>query len=178
MSEVMIDLETLGVENDSVILSIGAIEFCTNPFTILQRYHWGLNTKSQEDKGRKIYGSTVTWWLSQSKEAQDSLLLTQKISWQVEHVLAQLEIMCVQPVVKGVWGNGSMFDNALIGSLAKSFGQSNPLPYKKDRCYRTLKNLYPQVELPERNGIHHNALDDAIFQARHLSSIFAEIGVA
>jgi exodeoxyribonuclease VIII len=40
----------------------------------------------------------------------------------------------------------------------------------KDRCYRTIKNCYPDVPF-DRRGTHHNALDDARSQALHLIAI-------
>jgi len=45
-----------------------------------------------------------------------------------------------------------------------------PWYFWNDRCYRTMKSLYPQIPM-ERDGVHHNALDDAISQARHLMAI-------
>jgi exodeoxyribonuclease VIII len=42
-----------------------------------------------------------------------------------------------------------------------------PWRHWNDRCYRTVKSLYPDVKL-ERVGTHHNAVDDAESQARHL----------
>lgn len=169
MSEVMIDLETLGTENDSVILSIGAVKFDIEPFTVLDTFHVGLNLEEQEKVGRKIYASTVKWWLDQSKEAQKSLLVTLNDPWHPSEALDSLRVFC--GAANGVWGNGSMFDNALIVSLSNSFGLKSPWSYKLDRCYRTLKSLYPSIEGPERKGVHHNALDDAMWQAEHLSRI-------
>jgi inhibitor of KinA sporulation pathway (predicted exonuclease) len=46
-------------------------------------------------------------------------------------------------------------------------------PYYKfwnERCYRTVKNQYPDVKLT-RTGTYHNALDDARTQAEHLVQI-------
>jgi hypothetical protein len=41
-----------------------------------------------------------------------------------------------------------------------------PWKYWRNRCYRTLKNLHPEVPI-ERTGIYHRALDDARSQAVH-----------
>jgi exodeoxyribonuclease VIII len=40
----------------------------------------------------------------------------------------------------------------------------------KDKCYRTVKGMYPDVKM-ERSGTHHNALDDAFYQTLHLIAI-------
>jgi inhibitor of KinA sporulation pathway (predicted exonuclease) len=43
-----------------------------------------------------------------------------------------------------------------------------PWKFYNDRCYRTLKAMYPHIKMPKRTGTHHNALDDAISQVNHL----------
>jgi hypothetical protein len=71
-----------------------------------------------------------------------------------------------------IWGNGASFDNAILAELYRVAKHPSPWEYWNDRCYRTLKNLYKQVvPPPERKGTHHNALDDAVFQAEHAVSI-------
>ncbi len=76
-------------------------------------------------------------------------------------------------VVK-IWGNGADFDNVILTSAYKRNDLELPWRYTNNRCYRTLKSLYPEIKL-ERSGTHHNALDDAISQANHLMSIFSHI---
>ena len=176
MSEVMIDLETLGTENDSVVLSIGAVEFECYPkeFKILSVFSRALNTEEQEQVDRKVYSSTFMWWMRQTKEAQENLLKLHVTS--VKDALESLRTFCNGVRINGIWGNGSMFDNVLIVSLAKSFSVKPPWSYKKDRCYRTLKNLYPNAIEPVRSGVHHDALDDATWQAEHLDQIFRCMG--
>jgi exodeoxyribonuclease VIII len=82
--------------------------------------------------------------------------------------LSNLSEWLAQYKVAHVWGNGSDFDNAIINNLAKSFGAPKPLNYKRNRCFRTLKALFGQ-HIPEHAtipmGTHHNALDDAMYQA-------------
>jgi len=39
-----------------------------------------------------------------------------------------------------------------------------------DRCYRTMKELI-QMPFDERSGSYHNALDDAMYQTKHLLKI-------
>ncbi len=45
-----------------------------------------------------------------------------------------------------------------------------PWNFWNNRCYRTLKNLHPKIELV-RTGVHHHALADAKTQALHLLEI-------
>ena len=73
-----------------------------------------------------------------------------------------------------LWGNGADFDNTILGSLYDAFGLRKPWSYSRNRCYRTMKNIGIGPRKPQvREGIYHNALDDAITQAIHLQDIFA-----
>jgi inhibitor of KinA sporulation pathway (predicted exonuclease) len=38
-------------------------------------------------------------------------------------------------------------------------------------CFRAVKNLFKDVIAPPKTGTHHNALDDAINQTKHLQKI-------
>jgi inhibitor of KinA sporulation pathway (predicted exonuclease) len=69
-----------------------------------------------------------------------------------------------------VWGNGADFDNPILAAAYRATGISQGWKPYNGRCYRTIKNLAPQVRLV-RTGTHHNALDDARAQAQHLLDI-------
>jgi exodeoxyribonuclease VIII len=69
-----------------------------------------------------------------------------------------------------VWGNGSDFDNAILACAYKAVEQPVPWQFWNNRCYRTIKNLFPSIKMI-RGGVHHNALDDAKSQARHAQLI-------
>lgn len=69
----MIDLETLGVEPDSVVMTLGAIKF--DPFSDTEP-HSGLYLRcdveeQSEQLGRSIDENTLAWWSKQSQAIQD-----------------------------------------------------------------------------------------------------------
>ena len=74
------------------------------------------------------------------------------------------------PMDVAVWGCGSDFDNVLIENAHKKIGQEVAWKFRNNRCYRTIKSLWPNVEI-KRKGAHHNSLDDAESQALHLIEI-------
>ena len=92
------------------------------------------------------------------------------------HIMIDLETMGTRPTAPivsiGVWGNGASFDNVILSESYYRAAILRPWPFWKDRCYRTIKTIYPDVELV-RSGTHHNALDDARTQAEHLIAINA-----
>lgn len=165
-THVMIDLETLGKRGDAVILSIGAVAFtkrkCISTFSI------DIDPESCEANGLTIDASTVMWWMKQSEDARKALTNPSKRS--LHESLTQFEDWFPEDV-HGVWGNGATFDNIILANAFEAVDFVRPWPYFKDRCYRTVKNLYPAIQESPFEGIKHNAIADAWHQARHLSKI-------
>jgi exodeoxyribonuclease VIII len=168
MNNVMIDLETMGIKTTAPIIAIGACAFDFKTKTIGEKFYKIINLQSTIDNGAIIEADTVLWWLKQSELARAEFSLN---GFNIPNVLLEFSLWLSSfgKEVK-IWGNGSDFDNVI---LSASFERQNlPLPWKfwNNRCYRTIKNLYPEIKL-ERIGTHHNALDDAIYQATHLIKI-------
>ena len=69
----MIDLETLGVNPDSVVMTLGAIKF--NPFSNDEPHtplYMRCDIEEQSEAlGRTIDNSTMEWWGKQPKEIQE-----------------------------------------------------------------------------------------------------------
>lgn len=80
-----------------------------------------------------------------------------------------------------VWGNGAKFDLSILEAAYMTvpmfgLGVGVPWNFRKEYCYRTLKNLRPECQVTRR-GTAHNALDDAINQAAHAIQLLKELGV-
>ncbi len=73
-----------------------------------------------------------------------------------------------------IWGNGAAFDNTLLIEACERCGVQPAWKFHRDRCYRTLKTLFPDVELI-RSGTFHHALDDAKSQAEHACRLLQKI---
>ena len=173
---IMIDLETMGTRPDAPIIAIGAVSFDVDPDWKWQHFDLNVDLQSAVTTGAKIDPSTVLWWMKQSSEARAAF-----DTKGVEVVTALLKLDAwfsevsggsdaVDLMLDGVWGNGASFDNTILAETYKRVGMTPPWPFWKDRCYRTVKSMYPDVHM-ERSGTHHNALDDAISQAKHLLEI-------
>lgn len=164
---VMLDLETLSTANDGLVLAIGACKFDPMGTGVDDAFYVVVDPIDAQAHGLKIDASTVMWWLEQDALARDALTLADKVS-----LGTALEgfAMWFGSDSLPVWGNGASFDNVLLRSSYKAAGIEAPWKFWDDRCYRTLKNLAPEVKI-ERVGTHHNALDDAISQAAHMQAI-------
>lgn len=191
MSDVMVDLETLGTRPGSIILSIGSVAFdrAKDPLDWPEFYSV-ISIASSRKFGLTSDESTSAWWSRQSLEARRVLdeaddpsapTLPDVLKNFGKFLMRQGDIRACR-----LWGNGSDFDNVLLVSAfqAAMLGKP-PWNYYNHRCYRTLKNLFPQyalsesarnaVQVEQHSGVHHNALDDARFQALSAVRILQKI---
>lgn len=170
--DVMTDLETLGTKSNSVILAIGAVEFDLRTYTLGRKFYVVVGPQSCIDAGLQMDVSTVMWWMEQSDEARAAFK-------RESHPLRDCLEAFSEWYPKGAqqWGNGATFDNVLLGNAYKALGLKQPWLYTADRCYRTLKALYPDIKADDTGGTKHNALADAKYQALHAMKIYKEAGL-
>lgn len=161
----MIDLETLGTRPGSVIVAIGAVRFGGGK--ILDRFYAVIDPQDAQACGLTIDAGTVLWWLGQSDEARKEIAFGGK---PLAAVLTSFAAWLGDDRETEVWGNGASFDCALLAEAYVRCGLPRPWRYPNERCYRTVKELHPEVEL-KRQGTHHNAADDAESQALHLMAM-------
>ena len=160
MSNVMVDLETLGNNSHSVIISLGAVVFDENGLG--ETFYSRICPQSCVDAGLQMDADTVMWWMQQSEQARAEFKRACMSLPVVLHDFAKWF-----PDKATIWGNGATFDNVILSNAYAALKMSKPWKYNADRCYRTLKALYPQITPSKRTGTYHNALDDAIYQADH-----------
>jgi len=161
MVNCMVDLESLGTEPNSVILSIGAVKFKDGE--IYDEFYERIDPQSCIDYGLEVDIRTVMWWLQQKEDARNEVC---KPGNPLNVVLIHFAEWCYSSDVR-VWGNGATMDNTILANAYKKVKIPKPWGYKGDMCYRTIKNLNPDIKI-EQTGVYHNALDDARNQAVHL----------
>lgn len=167
MNDVMVDLETLGRRAGCAILSIGAVEFDASGLG--REFYCVVSRKSQKEF-RILHEDpeTVKWWSERDPAAQKVILqASHRTATPLQEALTGFKKF-LEPSGRQVkiWGNGSDFDNAILICLYETCEMTVPWSFWNNRCYRTLKNLHPEIKM-ERVGTYHNALDDAKSQALH-----------
>lgn len=172
MKDIMLDIETLDTKPSAVVLSIAAVRFdIHNEGSISDEFHAHIDIQDSLSMGRTVSGSTILWWLGQEVDARMRVAHARR-----EPVKIVLERLA--KFIKSddrVWGNGAAFDNVIMSSLFNDAGIAQPWRFYNDRCFRTLKNMHANVTAPEFAGVQHDALDDAIHQARHLQRIYQAV---
>lgn len=163
VDRVMIDIETLGRDPGAAILSVGAVRFDLrdvhgDPF------HRSISLESCQNAGLSIEAETLEWWLDQDDAAKEVLtggeslhgVLTSFRSWYGD--------------ADEVWANSPAFDCSILEAAGEAVGVEMPWAFYEERDFRTLKELPVDVDV-DQDGTDHDALDDAIYQARVASSV-------
>lgn len=163
---IMIDLETMGTRPDAPIVAIGAVAFDADGIT--HEFYANVDLGSAVNSGAKIDANTVMWWMQQDDDARAALVGKEDQYSLVGALVEFSKWMYLRDA--GVWGNGATFDNVILREAYLRAAVPCPWPFWDDKCYRTVKGIYPDVPL-DRSGTHHNALDDARTQAEHLIAI-------
>jgi hypothetical protein len=180
MNDYMVDLETLSLRPNAAIISIGAVQFDYQTGELGAEFYCNIDPASAVEAGGHIDADTVMWWMKQEKAARTALESNRlSIHGALEifrgYLMASLPDYMSHP---RIWGNGAAADNVWLATAYKNAGIELPWHFTDDRCYRTLKNLYPDV-VTERTGVAHNALDDAKNQARHAIQLLRRLkGIA
>lgn len=165
--DVMLDIETFGSKPGSVIVAIGAVKMDLAAGTVGDSFYRDIDPASSQRLGLTIDARTVIWWMGQSDDARLSIVQPNQLALLPE-ALRDFAVW-IGPDTN-LWGNGSDFDNVLLGAAYDACLLERPWSHSRNRCYRTLKSLFPDVKLI-RYGTHHHALQDAVTQADHLCQI-------
>ncbi|QWZ05311.1 exonuclease [Klebsiella pneumoniae] len=180
---VMVDLETMGKKHNAPIVAIGAVVFDPATGSIGESFYKVVCLESSVNWGAVIDPSTVIWWLKQSSEARSAIVNDDAIP--LQDALLQFREFVSDNVAGGskkaqVWGNGASFDNSILRSSYDCIAEDYPWEYWNDRDVRTMVELGraisfdPKTTIPFE-GSRHNALADAIHQARYVSAIWQRI---
>lgn len=164
MLQMMVDIETLALSTDALVLQVG---FCIFDFeNVDMRFMANYNMDRNLQENRAIDYSTVAWWAFQHLEARESVFAPSKT-----HTIGELWDL-MEPWAKevdGVWANSPQFDLAILKSL---FGGKTPWNFRQERDFRTMvKQLDPTGAKKPEKTLGHIALVDALWQAKYLKAV-------
>jgi len=198
--EVMIDIETLGVEGDSVVLSIAAITFDrtdvlrhpglsilveTQTITVneyISSFHSPVSLLDCLAAGCQINKPTAEWWKKQKDRTQlvESMAYTESLHTTMTRLKTYLETG-----YDLIWAKSPTFDLTILRSLAKSVGVDLGIDFRKERDVRTEIQDYPQFDVREISkyltvhnslgtGISlHNPVYDSVIQIQAIQEVYA-----
>lgn len=168
-NHVMLDIECLGNSPETAcIVQIGAAYF--NPHTGDISHAFSVNVSPINQKGAVLEGSTVMWWLDQSKEAQNAVFKNEQESLS----LALLKLNDFLEGVDCIWSHAT-YDFVIIVEAFKREQIKPKFSYKNGMDIRTLKYLSGLEISQTREGVHHNALDDVKFQIKYVVEMLRKL---
>lgn len=171
MKNIMLDLETLGVTPGAAILSIGAVEFDFSG-KLGRSFYRNVSPASCEAIGLRSEPSTVAWWERQSAAAKDALMVDRK---SITEAVAEFAKWLGRADWLNIWSHGAAFDTVILEAAFRAVGAPVPWRFVNVRDTRTVFDLF-DLDLRDLNraGTHHNALDDAKFQAIAVAKALAK----
>lgn len=168
MQDIMVDLETMGVKSNAAIIAIGAVAFDLETGELGEEFYEVVKLESAVACGGIMQPSTVLWWMQQSDAARAEF---KREGVDLPRALVSFSqyVRRTDITMQGIriWGNGANFDNVLLRDSFERCSIPAPWMFWNDRCFRTMKAMLPQVVV-EREGTAHNALADAVYQAKYL----------
>lgn len=184
----ILDMETLGIRDTSVVLSIGMTyiqpdERATYEDLIERGFYAKLDRKEQVNLGRTIEKSCVKWWAKQGDKAKEVLsdkgVLPFRAWHQTLYRWAKMHnFFCNETVVM----SRGLVDARWAESLGETFKVPDDeqsvlkFPYYRSRDTRTALDVLcgakgPQIEEPVQ-FIKHHALHDAAMDGLRLLAAF------
>lgn len=172
MRHCMIDLETLGTAANAPVVAIGAVFFDPDTGTLGEKFDEAIDVTDAMRYG-VMSGDTFKWWLGQSDAARRKVIRGRsKAEYAFDafwHFVVKNGGDNVQP-----WGNGSSFDITILDySFPRVLNKPAPWKFWNVRDCRTIKELATglvRFDDKMKDGVAHTALDDAIHQAKWVST--------
>lgn len=164
MPHCMIDLETWGTAPGCAIASIGAVMFDPVEGLIAgKEFYRNIDLQSCLDRGLRMEGQTVEWWMDDNKEKARRSLKGDKQALNV--VLNDFRGWFISNSGYYIWSHGASFDTPIVEVGFRACGtRQMPWDFWNIRDTRTIYDL-AGVKPDRAVGVHHNSLDDARTQA-------------
>lgn len=164
MLHCMIDVETLGRRHDAAIIQIGWCLFTADKILSATRRNVHLSSAM---KYGTICSETLMWWMKQSEEARKSAFTSQPEETLEE---ALFDLMGSIQVFKPdhFWAHAT-FDFPILTNAFNAINKNPPWHFRATRDLRTLDMLANAATIenwPVREGTYHDAMDDAVHQAK------------
>ena len=175
---IVLDLETLSLQEDAAILQIGCCiphfdrvkipSGISHEFEVTISYDIALKSEFHKDS------ETLNWWENQDPNVR-KLVFSGQDNYEdaLGDLVAWLNSLRVDGADIAIWGNGSDFDNRLLTYTLNCYGFRKCWDFRNNRDLRTLKALFPLedagIELVRSSAeTAHTALGDARYEARVL----------
>lgn len=189
--EAMLDIETLALTPDAVVLSVGVVIWETDETdsghlvnTIADRIYIGAPKQVQLDKGRSVDYDTIAWWARQEDDVRDLAFRPDDPYYTIttEMSLRNITRVCNQHNVDRFWAKPAAFDFPVLESLFRDFNVALPWNHRQrydvgtlaDAAEYTSFSHTPKLaELQEDKA--HDPVYDCLWQIDYLTAARAAL---
>lgn len=181
VKRMVVDIETLGVNSRSPVLSIGAV-ILAKDLSIEDRVRdiieWRIDASLYDyfNGSFVVDFSTIKWWVDQKLTAKKTAFTGSESPGIVCQELADIyrEAECGE-----IWANHPQFDVVILENLFKQYDVKVPWNYYDVFDTATIKLFLSQLKRDEFKNdlVAHVASDDAIYEARCLQWLLPKLKV-
>ena len=172
VKHLMVDLETLAVSSNAVVLSLGAVHF--NPYGTgySDSIYFRIDLDDQDALGREIDPNTLDFWAKQDPAIMEEAFSPDN---RVPLVDAIDQFHRFAWGCSAFWSHGSTFDLVILENIYRQLNKPLPWNYWQLRDTRTLFDLGHDPKMPQ--GSKHDALQDAIRQAVGVQNVYRKLNI-
>lgn len=184
-TEVMLDLESMGVGNNPALIQVAAVAFDGDTGEEVSKFDEKIDLKSSMDAGLTISSGTIKFWMTNPQVTQETREIIMSETGDHDKTGNDLTTALVRfgdwyrslenkQTVGTVWGNGAASDNVWLRSAYEACHLQPPFIFRDDMCLRTLRSLAKRKGYKtnfEFTGNMHDGLDDCRYQIKDLIEI-------
>lgn len=175
--QISIDLESLSLEPNAMILAIGAVEFDVATGQLSNTFYRTIDITAKGGGG-VMDPATVKWWVNQSRAARERIFADPEAVPLAQALIDFSEWLGFNdslpdgeyPDVK-LWARGDK-DGQWLDCAYDGLQLAKPYQYWQLENQRTITSLFPK-DWFVWDGTAHDALSDATVQAKHLMQALA-----
>lgn len=178
LTDVSIDIKTLGKRYGAAVLSIGAASFNRHTGNLGPNYYVKVHLEDALRFGHTD-AKTLQWWAQQGQVANKHVfgLGGEHLTRALQGLNAYLNGL---PANVCVWGNGPTFDMTLLEGMYHATGIE--CPWNNERVHWNVRDLRTLIDVADFDkktipftGTPHYALDDAVHQAKIAVACFHKL---
>jgi len=182
--DVSFDLESLNIEQDAMILSIGAVKFNRYTGELGERFYRVIDITDKLGGGT-ISAETVVWWMKKPAEVRD-VIFSDNPAYKAARVNLRQALVEFSEFIgfdesldEGQFPNVTLWqrgdrDGQWLQSAYEGMKLALPYRYWQLSDQRTLTSVFMEPN-PKNPDNAHDALADAEWQAKCLIGIFARL---
>ena len=179
-ADLSIDIETLSLSPTAACVQIGVVAFDAFEPQPMDKLMVEINLQEVLDRFT-VDAGTLVWWMNQSDAARRRVFgeIGDPPKQGLRQALNTLTDFVRLYDPKRVWFLHPEFDGGVIKNLYHAFHEEPPWNYRSPRDVATIKDvarhLCGEIAFPVFQGVQHDAVDDAVFQAETVMACYRHL---